>query len=52
MAALTLGEKMQNYDEDKVVFVIFLLINLKSEKWQKSLLSNSNPGAEKNIGNQ
>ena len=37
MAAVTLGEKMQDYDEDKVVFVIFLLINLKSKKMTKKL---------------
>ena len=35
MAAVTLGEKVQVYVEDKVVFVIFLLINLKSEKMTK-----------------
>ena len=50
MAAVTLGEKVQVYVEDKVVFVIFLLINLKLE--QKCLVIYSIPGTKKNIGSQ
>ena len=44
MAAVTLGEKAQVYVEDKVVFVIFLLIYLKFEKMTKMLPKQLEPG--------